>query len=590
MGQFEYVRLIANLNRLPAVGEYDQALRREIVSSMVESGFYNEQAAAPDLIALNQPIWIGAEQMGGLPFYYWLASLPLRLIGHLDVFYQLYFLRLFSWLFFLGTVWLSAVSLRMIFPSPALSEWVTFFIAALPGFASKMVAVNDDVAAIFSLSLFIALSIWLITRGFQWGMAIGLIISALLCFYSKQTSWSALPLTGLVLMLAVFHRYKLWVWIVAGLGVAVGLVFFIAWDSPTPAYFYPQGSSGIPRLSKTSQTPFGANALFVGDSSHSFYQVVEPLHLQEWEGEPVTLGFWGWSSTAGSEQPFPALILDGQPLSADKTTFRLTETPTFYSETFHLPNSFRRSVLSVALKIEEADKPFYLDCFILVSGDQRDVPPDMGDPACETINWGSFHGENAIRNPSLEREWFGFRPFKTAGPIGGDERFLYKSMMGLFDPPASQQYITASAQYLFMTFWGRFGWGTIPYLGSHPYAIFWVITVLVPFGWLIVFIKKQPAIPWSTFLFLVIMGLIQIILVYLRYAGAWEQSVTLLPQARYFFPVIIPVSAILGIGWYALYRQVKLPHYRRELVFLSLIALEMLNVWAWITIGVYYSR
>ena len=57
---FEYSWLIANRTGLPSVGEYDQPVRREIASSMIEHGFYRDIDFNPNLLSISDRIWIGA--------------------------------------------------------------------------------------------------------------------------------------------------------------------------------------------------------------------------------------------------------------------------------------------------------------------------------------------------------------------------------------------------------------------------------------------------------------------------------------------------------------------------------------------------
>ena len=590
MGQLEYIRLIATLNRLPHAGEYDQALRREIVSSMVESGFYRKFPLQPNLIAIDQPLWIGAEQVSGLPFYYWIAALPLRFISQVDVLYQLYILRIFSLLISLVTIWVTASTAAILFPRQALSWFIAAFVAMMPGFASKLVAINDDVMAILSLSIFVWLSVWLLEEGFSWWKAVGLILSVLSCYYSKQNSWSAILLAGLVLVLSLFRPYRVWVWIAAALLVVGGLVYFIEWDKPTPELYYPNLGVNVPLRYPSEQAPAGKSVMLVDDEANKFYQVLDPKRLQGWNGKQVSLGFWAWSSTGDIEQPFPQIIVDGQPLNGSQKSMVLTTTPQFFSSVLLMPDQFQRSILNFNGNKDSLSSPIFLDCFILVKGDQSNTVPKINDPNCEEIEWGNYQGKNAIRNASMEKGWFRFKKLNVAGPIPMDQSFLYKSVMGLFDPPASSKYLTISSQYLFMTFWGRFGWGTIPYLGKYPYALFIALTIFALIGWLVLMKKKQFLFHWSTFFFFVIMIVIQIILVYLRYAGSWEQEKTILPQARYFFPVIIPVSAMLGVGWMGFYRLFKRERYHTVFVSLSLVGLELLNVWAWVTIWMHYKN
>src|SRR5688500_2673432 len=59
---YEYVRLIVDRNRLPAVGDVDYPLRREIAASMIETGFFNT-LSRPNWLADAGEIWIGVSEL-----------------------------------------------------------------------------------------------------------------------------------------------------------------------------------------------------------------------------------------------------------------------------------------------------------------------------------------------------------------------------------------------------------------------------------------------------------------------------------------------------------------------------------------------
>ena len=102
--QFEFAWLIANRSGLPARGDYDQSMRREVAASMIEHDFFRDLGFKPNLLSMTKPIWIGISQAGSRPLYYWLASLPLRTIQTADTTFQLYVLRFTSLLLYLTTI------------------------------------------------------------------------------------------------------------------------------------------------------------------------------------------------------------------------------------------------------------------------------------------------------------------------------------------------------------------------------------------------------------------------------------------------------------------------------------------------------
>ena len=96
---FEYAWLIANRKSNPQPGEYDQSMRREVVSSMIEHDFFRDLGSSPNLVSLTTPIWIGLSQTGSQPIFYWLAAIPSRILQTTDVTFQLSYLisKLVEW-------------------------------------------------------------------------------------------------------------------------------------------------------------------------------------------------------------------------------------------------------------------------------------------------------------------------------------------------------------------------------------------------------------------------------------------------------------------------------------------------------------
>ena len=76
---FEYAWLLANRPELARTTEVDEPMRRGLARSMFQNGYYDYYRLPPDFKS-NEPIYIGASQANDPPLYYWLVSLPLRLL------------------------------------------------------------------------------------------------------------------------------------------------------------------------------------------------------------------------------------------------------------------------------------------------------------------------------------------------------------------------------------------------------------------------------------------------------------------------------------------------------------------------------
>ena len=88
-GHFEYAWLAANLDDWPQKGDFNAEMRREMAASMFENKFYTDISSLPNLLATDPPVNIGHSQLGDVPLYYFLASLPLRVFRYSDITFQL---------------------------------------------------------------------------------------------------------------------------------------------------------------------------------------------------------------------------------------------------------------------------------------------------------------------------------------------------------------------------------------------------------------------------------------------------------------------------------------------------------------------
>ena len=593
MGQLEYTKLVALLGRIPKHGEYDQSMRREILASMIENNFFVSGNVYPNLIKLDEALWIGPEQVGGLPVYYILLSFPLRLCQNWDIVYQLYVARLFSWLFFLFTIVVIRQLAFEVIKNERLIAMVIVFSSLLPGFVSKMVAVNDDVAAIFFMTVYIWFSTRVIIRGLSIINVLGVVGSLIIGFYTKQTTWSSIPLLLFVVLFGVFRqpRERLLVGILMLIFIIGGVISLISWEKTAPAQYYPIGEGGFPLRDENLQAVIGDYSLKIDSTAAGFYQVIDFSDLSFNEVKYLSLGFWAWS-TQPTVVNFPKLIIDNHEYTGNES-IEISQSPRFYSITYSVVEpSFRKGVLRFDFKPLD-EQIIYLDCVLLVPGIQENQVPTTTDEHCRYTSWGTYTGKNLIRNSSFERGWPVLKQFVVQGPITLNHLTLYNSIFGLLDPVASMDYMGDFVRYLFRTFWGRFGWGTLPFLGDPSYMAFIILLVLSVIGYLIRVFRKETSWGLSNrfiYYFFAISLLAQFIIVYLREAGNWHARYLLLPQARYFFPVIFPVSFFLTKGWYNAVTFI-LPNLSKYVIeWACLILMLIMNVWAWISIWSYFYK
>ena len=261
-GHFEYVWLIANEPTFPRKGDHDEEMLRELVRSMDLYGFYGEQPLPPGDWSLDElKQLIGISQVGDPPVYYWIAALPLRVIHFPDITTELYIGRGMSLLLYLITIvaaWGVMDELLSNIKHP-LSWMVPAFLVALPGLVDIMTAVNNDVGAVAFFSLFLWGSVRLIKRGFSIPGVMWLIVSAGLCWWTKNTTVVVLPLTVFVLLLSLINaRKRILVWVIPALGCILMIVVVLRWGDAAMWYRYtPQD---FPTRASQNNAPLGEHA------------------------------------------------------------------------------------------------------------------------------------------------------------------------------------------------------------------------------------------------------------------------------------------------------------------------------------------
>lgn len=583
--QFEYVWLIAHLNHWPHPGDYNAQMRREVVSSMVEHGFYHNEGKLPDLISA-QPVEFGASQLGGQPLYYFLASIPLRLFPYTDVTYQFYLARLVSLMLLLVTVYFSYKTSQLLFDNSFMSILLPIFIALLPQFVYRMTAINDDAAAIASMTFFIWMSTRGIMHGADWKFLLGLIIAIIACYLAKPTAWLAVPFGIFVIFLSMFHKERLAIWIVTAFTLIIFLTFTFDWNASIPAYFYTTG--GDPQR-KTSLQSVDGDYVFIMDERHTtFYQVLDMGKLDQslaQTNDKVTIGAWVWASQPVKVNSIQLFVDDRNILQESKLA--IDTNPKFVEVSGEIPYKPRRVYINLtAGKLSNGVEVFW-DCLILVPGEFSSQNPPQKSNQCTDIRWDGFQGKNLIRNPSAEMGWFPFRaPVNRL--VSGSFKLQASDFWALLDPPASWTYFRQATEYLFRTFWGRFNWGTLPLAGDRPYRIFILLTVLAITGNIVGAIWYVKVIRWNEVLFLLSITISGLFYVIFRFAGEWNHP-SLLPQARYFFPYILPTAFFLLTGWIS-WSSVIMNNFKRKGWHALIFVLLLLgyNCWAWYTIWRYW--
>jgi hypothetical protein len=593
-GNFEYAWLTANLDHWPQNGEYDVEMRREVVASMIEHNFYREISTLPDLLATNPPANIGYSQLSDVPLYFFLASLPLRVFKYNDITFQLYASRFISLILYLITIWISIGICRDLFGNEhALSWMVPSFLVLLPPFTDMMTAVNNDVAAIAFSSLFLWGSIRILLRGLNPWRFIWIVAALVACLLSKITAMIALPIFFIVISIGIYkliHRQIL-VYVMALMGIIIILIMF-SWNSSSPMFFYARRETLLPERLKSNKSPVGEYILGLPaqkSSGDGYYQMLPANDITLLAGKIVTLGVWMWA-----DQPvdirFPSIIIDNIEVRF-QNNIHLEAEPHFYSYAAQFPDTGSHSWLAVYPAVSNNRIQTYWDGWVLVEGDfsASNPPVFLGEQAA-LGNWSGKNFTNIIRNASGEKLW----P-KFISPINEslNKYFNITSsyVWSILDIKGTGWYYQNTINWIFLTFWTKFGWAHISLRGERFYWIFSLLCITGIVGSMLALWYYRKKLPWSVILIFAIdlFGTLWITL--LKGVGSWFFRL-LIPAARYAYPAIIPFAIILCGGWFFLFdRYIRRMGVSRVVGFVCYVGgLVIYDILALISITSYYGR
>ncbi len=584
-GHFEYVWLAAHSPTWPVHGQYDPSMRKELGASLLQYGWYRIRNLEPDLTG-SKKIPIGITQVGDQPGYYFLASLPLRLMPNAPILVQYYAARLVSLLLYLLIVLVVWYALGEVLPGDHLLRWMaTVFVALLPAFADSMASVNNDVSAVLAACLFLWASLRLVQKGYSMRRLLFLGASLAACYLSKNTAMFALALAPLVLILAFLRgRFALLVWGVVGLALVAGAVLTLDWGSLTGWY---QGSaSKHPARVQTKSAPLGNYAFAFDDSgkgkSTEILQVVPPDQVKALRGTTVTLGAWMWASqpTQGALMFVKIFRNNGSIAYSLHEPMAVAPAPTFRSVTFSVPEDAVRALVYVKEgRHGVLHNSIFLDGLVLASGKFGSIPPSFEDASAIAGTWDGQQFTNLLRNASAEQGGLQFRKWvgnsKVTGFLRGAHIDPYFVLMTLQDWKGTGWYYASVASVLFRTFWASLA-GDKAFLRSTGVSSFLqLLTVAGVIGMPVWLWRRRRNLRWDLIGLLGISLLVPWLLAAIRGTSSFPAKVLLFPWARYAYPAILPTALLLCAGWLAWLELLSVPLKwnvdTRKAIFLSLM-------------------
>ena len=601
-GHFETAWLMATRSGLPRVGDYDQALRRQLAESMLAHAFFYDLPFRPDLNAPpDQPIWIGEQQSGTAPLYHYAVSLVFRVLrltpwgGNVEI--LLYAARFFSLSLYLAVIGIAFGAMAEFYPAAHPLRWlVPLTLALIPGFADLMTALNDDVGAVFTFSLFTWGAVRLIVRGPTLRHALWVAGAAVLCAFTKNTAILAVPLAlaaGVIALLRHQPRplIKLGA-LVVGASVLAGIIF-LDWGDAALWYRSSAQDPGTQEwlsgwrlddfLAPMTMAPLGTHAIEPTLASGPLLQPVLAQDLSALRGLTITVGAIIWADT--HTQAYLPQLSEGQSPPWEAVSVR--PTPTFYATHVFIPPEARR--LFIALAPAADGTRVYYDGVVLLPGAwPLTEPPTFDDSSARAGMWGGVGFENLARNPSAEQGGPRLRPWVETLILRYVAFYFYPAaaVSAVFDWASLQAWLLAVAVRLFRTFWGYFSWGHIA-LPALWYTLLRWLTLAGLLGgawaaarvWSKIGAPARWAVLWCGLALIAVWASVLV-----RPLATVLDSKLFIPVARYGYPVIILTVWPLAAGWQAL-----MGRSRQWLAIGLLVFFVALDVASVITIHQFYA-
>lgn len=590
-GNFEFAWMFANFGnqRQEWIGKTDQSFRREVAASMLEVGFFEHHPVSqPNLILLDQQIWIGIQQTTGLPLYFWLVSLPLRAVRQADVVWQLYVARLFSLGLWMFTVYLTVLVNRELQLEQKWGTHLPLLFALFPSFVDKMTAVNDDVGAVafFTLFLWLCLRIW--RRGISPLNFIALVFSSLLCVLTKRNVWVSVPLGLLIVLMVPLRRWYRLQWAIIGTVLTLIPLGLFSWEYRTPAYFYAFRNYQLAQVIEAQKTLAGKRIVSLPPGEHMLYQPLIKEEILPYAAQSIQIGFWMWGSEGTLRSPLRFWV-NGNNAIPDQE-IQISDQPSLIQYSIRLPK--KKKIDKVALEIGGLipdEGQIYLDCVFLLPETGSDIPVPI-DSACQQFMLGDSQVKNLIRNASFEYTWLRLQPWLERWV---DEKFWFSitHLWSIFDRHVGLPYLESSGRHVFNTFWGRFGWGAVPLIGSKPYRFFGGIMVILGLANLWALFSKRRSAPLDLIVFLFLTVGSILVMTLFRNGGNWIWYEAT-PNARYLLPAFLPLGLWIVNGWVTvtdvLFKNIKKKQKLTHLLWFGLLI--GYNVWAMVSIWTYYAN
>jgi hypothetical protein len=556
---FEYAWMIANRNDFPKAGEYDAALRRQILESMLMHRFYELRGWDADLAHLHDPVNIGINQIGDPPVYYFLASIPLRFMRLQSIDAQMLACRFVSFLLFLLAVLVGWKFSGEIAREGNPIRWmIPLSMVLMPALVELMTAVSNDSAAVLVFSLFLYFSIKLIKYGPHLRTILTLVLLVVIGLFTKSSTWLMGIAFLIALILSFFREKRMLIgWGIVVIGILVSFLILFEWGDA--ALWYRSTEQNEPTREEVQINGNSSYAIDLVDESADYspalYQTLINGDVNEISGAVVTIGAWMWADQPVEAYPPRFMFINSKGQKWIRTRpVMLTTQPTFFTYKVRLPVEPGRAyiVLKPFDDGTKTGKIYYFNPVLAQGRYNLTKIPNFSDVNASRGEWAGRSFKNLVRNAGTIQAWPKFRDYVYIFANAIDYRLAegLGHVIYSLDYKGTAWYSKTTLAVIFRSFWAKFGWGEITLMGAKPYRALYIAMIVMLIGCLLGFRKK---LSWSGLQIFLWLSLN----IFFSLGYAWFTGISMnsyidrpsIPVARFIFPTIFAILAIFNFGW-----------------------------------------
>lgn len=541
---YEYALRLRELGRTPTMDDRDPALFQRVSERMATTGVGLMLPRADGGRELGFNLELGRQP----PTYYLLAAALSAAGGELGL--QVRVMRLASVLLGICVVAVAWLCGRVLFPGEPFTSGATAALVALtPGFLFNSATINNDSLANLGGALAFLGVARCFRAGLDWRWVAVALAGLALGLLGKRSALTVLPAVALALYWMTAWRLPRLRWAAALVPVAALL------SAPLWAFVEQERAVGwqtaqAGQVSRSREALLGDGSLLVPGGGR-LLQVLSSADVARAGSEGLTIAAWVRSA---SDDPARVRVTLDQGMRSAGSSLTVDGTWRFARAHFRPEGS---GPVRVALIAEEGGGALF-DGVVVAPGDRVGVPAvNAGDVRAGT--WSGAQFANMAGNGSGEFAERGPRPglAELADALGAPQPLLAALASAR---PLPSGLLPQRVWFTFETYLGRFGWLTL----TMPDWTYWLAAVVVvgSAGGLVLRVGRAAGLCGLFAVSAFVVGVGPFLV------GALPGE---LPQGRYLYPAIVPLSALVAAGLAAFVPAARQEQALRALVLVGVV-------------------